>query len=480
MPIFQILPRALAALALLVSLPWAAAADYGRVGRIVELQGDVSFFDPDRDEWTEALRNRPVTTGDRLVLARGARAELRVGGAVLLLAGATDLEVLALDDDRLRLELHRGSMALRLPSRDLAEQTEIRTRETRLRPQRAGQYRIDREGESTYAAALRGSLESSGPGHLLLIDAGERHEIWLDERRASARSRIARMPDDRLATWADEAFRAEERRAEAWRYASPDIPGIEELDRHGRWDTHPEYGAVWYPIGVGAGWQPFQDGRWVWMRPWGWTWVDAQPWGFAPSHYGRWVQWGGRWAWWPGVRHARPVFAPAVVAWVGGPQVNLNISIGRAPPAQWVPLQPYQPYVPIFVPRPLPPKHPPKHPPKYPPQVPTGPISRPAPPSYGPQGVPIGVQPVPAARPAPTVTPAPAMVPVPAPQSRLPGTPPLAVAPVTPAPAPTATTPPAAAVPAPARGPAPVFTAPPAQPDKQDTRGDQRRRDQVQ
>jgi hypothetical protein len=483
MPMFKyvspFLARA-AAVFMLAALPWVAfAGDLGRVGRIVEMKGDVSFYDPDRDEWTEALRNRPITTGDRLVLAHGARAELRIGSTVLLLAQGTDLEVLDLDDDRLRLELHRGSMALRVPSRNIAEETEIRTRETRLRPLRAGQYRIDREDGSTYAAVLRGEMESSGHGNLLLISSGERHEIWIDEKRDVARARTARMPDDRLAAWAEESFRAEERRADAHRYASPDIPGIEELDRHGRWDTHPEYGAVWYPIGVSAGWQPFRDGRWVWMRPWGWTWVDAQPWGFAPSHYGRWVNWGGRWAWWPGPRGVRPVFTPALVAWVGGSNGGVSISIGGhggyAPPSAWVPLAPYQPYVPIVVPRPRPPRHPSPPPPKYyPPQVPTGPISRPAPPSYGSQGVPIGVQAVPAARPAPVAVPV-----SPAPQA----------APVaTPGPqAPVMVAPPSEQ----RRSPAP-FSAPPPQADKQsksekpeksekqDSRGDQRRRDQVQ
>jgi hypothetical protein len=478
MPIFRTLPRAFAALALIATLPWAAeASEFGRVGRIVEMQGDVSFFDPDREEWTEALRNRPITTGDRLVLARGARAELRVGGAVLLLASGADVEVLELDDEHLRLELHRGAMALRLASRDIAEQTEIRTRETRLRPQRAGQYRIDRDDQSTFAAVMRGSLEASGHGHLLLIDAGERHEIWLDERRDSARSRSARWPDDRLADWADEAFRAEDRRSESARYASPDIPGIEDLDRHGRWDSHPEYGAVWRPIGVSANWQPFRDGRWVWMRPWGWTWVDARPWGFAPSHYGRWVQWGVRWVWWPGVRHARPVFSPAVVAWVGGPQIGVSIHIGHGPPASWVPLRPYQPYVPIVVPRPYPPYHgqrppPPKY---YPPQVPTGPISRPppqqasagrpAPPAYGSQGVPVGVQAVTSARPAPMARPAAPMA---------------AVAPV--APTVTAPRPAPAAIAVPPLRPSPApFSAPPApRQERTDSRNDQRRRNQTQ
>jgi hypothetical protein len=47
-------------------------------------------------------------------------------------------------------------------------------------------------------------------------------------------------------------------------------------------------------------------GRWVWVVPWGWTWVDDAPWGFAPFHYGRWV-YVSYWAWVPGPLAVRPV-----------------------------------------------------------------------------------------------------------------------------------------------------------------------------
>ncbi|MBP6252487.1 MAG: hypothetical protein KA387_07015 [Rubrivivax sp.] len=414
--------RSLASLTLALSLPFAAAGQAGeagealgfsRVGRIVDLQGDVALYDPQADEWTEALRNRPLVAGDRLVLQRSARAELRVGSTVLLLGQGADLAVDALDDDRLRLTLNAGSLALRLASRDAAESTEVRTVAALIRPQRAGQYRIDQDEDSTFAATWRGALEVSGQGHLLLIGPGERHEIWLDTRQGTARSRVARLPGDRLAAWAETRFAEEDAAPQAWRYASPAIPGLEDLDRHGRWDSHPEYGAVWVPYGVSARWAPFTDGRWVWMRPWGWTWVDAQPWGFAPSYYGRWLQWHGHWAWWPGQRQLRPVFAPAVVAWVGGSHVGVGISIGAQPPMAWVPLQPWQPYVPIIAPRP--PHH--RGSPPYrlpPPHEPTSrqardaaggsaaaPATRPLPRGsvqYGTQGVPVNVNTAPAAR----------------------------------------------------------------------------------
>jgi hypothetical protein len=125
------------------------------------------------------------------------------------------------------------------------------------------------------------------------------------------------LPDDSFAVWALGEDRRDERTA-ASRFVSPEMTGAEDLERHGRWEDHPEYGAFWVPFEVRAGWAPYRYGRWTWVRPWGWTWVDEAPWGFAPFHYGRWVHWRGRWGWLPGSYVGRPVFAPALVAWVGG------------------------------------------------------------------------------------------------------------------------------------------------------------------
>jgi hypothetical protein len=132
------------------------------------------------------------------------------------------------------------------------------------------------------------------------------------------------------------------------RYVSEEMTGAEDLDRHGRWDRHPEYGAVWYPTVVVAGWAPYRYGHWAHLRPWGWTWVDDAPWGFAPFHYGRWVSYGGRWGWVPGQYVARPVFAPALVAWFGGPNVRVGVSIGGGPAVGWVPLAPREIYYPGY------------------------------------------------------------------------------------------------------------------------------------
>jgi hypothetical protein len=125
------------------------------------------------------------------------------------------------------------------------------------------------------------------------------------------------------------------------------MTGYEDLDRHGRWESHPEYGPLWMPTTVVSGWAPYRYGHWTWISPWGWTWVDDAPWGFAPFHYGRWVAVSGRWCWAPGRYVARPVYAPALVAWVGNPRVHPG-----PPLVGWVPLAPREAYYPHYARRP--------------------------------------------------------------------------------------------------------------------------------
>jgi hypothetical protein len=93
--------------------------------------------------------------------------------------------------------------------------------------------------------------------------------------------------------------------------AGPTMSDFHEgLDAYGRWVDSSEYGVVWQPASVGYAWHPYWDGRWVFTHS-GWTWVSAEPWGWATYHYGRWTYLGDRgWVWLPG-----RVWSPAWVAW---------------------------------------------------------------------------------------------------------------------------------------------------------------------
>ena len=113
------------------------------------------------------------------------------------------------------------------------------------------------------------------------------------------------------------------------RYVSPGVIGYQDLDTYGVWQTSPAYGSVWVPTSVQAGWAPYRYGHWAWIAPWGWTWVDDAPWGFAPFHYGRWVSWNGGWGWAPGpLGYWNPYYAPALVGWIGGAGFGVGFGWG--------------------------------------------------------------------------------------------------------------------------------------------------------
>lgn len=84
--------------------------------------------------------------------------------------------------------------------------------------------------------------------------------------------------------------------------------------------------------------------------------MDDAPWGFAPCHYGRWTYIGSRWGWVPGplvvlggrrVAVVRPVYAPALVAFIGGGSWGVGLAVG-GPAVGWVPLGPREVYVPGY------------------------------------------------------------------------------------------------------------------------------------
>lgn len=328
---------------------WAEDDPPGRVGRVAEVQGKVWMLEAGQGEWFELQRNRPFTTGDRIATDNQARVELQIGSTTVRVDEGSDLDVTRLDDDRIDLTLHDGAAAVRVREPEVVPEVRIITPEGGFSPRATGLFRIDRGERGSFAAVTQGELQFESRDSQMAVKAGQRAEFWTDVRDQATHFTWAQPANDDFEQWVRQDERNEVRYSTS-RPISPEMTGAEDLDRNGQWDTHPEYGAVWYPTTVEAGWAPYRYGRWAWVRPWGWTWVDDAPWGFAPFHYGRWVSWRNRWVWAPGQYVRRPVYAPAMVAWVGGSNASVSITLGgRATPAVgWVPLAPREVYYPSY------------------------------------------------------------------------------------------------------------------------------------
>ena len=335
-----------------------------RVGRLVTLQGTAWIFDRDEGSWIQAQNNRPVTGDDRIDTDSGSRVELRIGSTTLRLAGDTEVWLRRLDDQAIAVELGAGSLALRVTSNEMLSQVEVSTPEGRFMPRTTGHFRIDRVDEASDASAWRGTLEFVGRDSRLSISAGVHAQLWLQGGPATTHYRWLELVRDEFSEWAQTAERESERSQSA-RHVSTEMTGWEDLDRHGQWRSHPEFGSVWRPSAIAAGWEPYRDGRWVWVNPWGWTWFDAAPWGFAPFHYGHWVRWGGAWVWAPGKRVPRPAYAPAQVTWAFSAAIGAGLR--PPPPLRWQPLAPHETFRPHVRP-PWPREHvAPSRPPSTPP-----------------------------------------------------------------------------------------------------------------
>ena len=318
-----------------------------RVARLSDLSGQVWLFAPETNEWVGVDRNRPLTTGDRIATDNGARAEITLGSTTLRLDSATELEIVQLDDRRYLVHLHSGSVVARLRNAQSVAEFVLETDEGTFRAQTVGRYRFDRFEQSSDLTVIGGQAIFEGRNSALPLTTGQHAQFWLDAGGAPQYNMVEPVRDA-FAAWSDDRDRTVERPV-AVRYVSPEMTGAEDLDRYGAWEQTPEYGPIWTPRTVPAGWAPYNAGHWAWVRPWGWTWVDEAPWGFAPFHYGRWVYHRDVWCWAPGTYVARPIYAPALVAWMGGPRVSVSINIGGGgPPVGWFPLAPREVYVPSY------------------------------------------------------------------------------------------------------------------------------------
>ena len=331
----------------------------GRVGRLNLIEGRVSFAPGDgsgpldANAWTAAALNRPLTTGDRLWAGPRSRAELHLGSTTARINEETSLDFLTLDDELTQLRLAQGTLKLRVRSLFEGQRLEVDTPNLAFVISEPGDYRLDADpaSDTTRVVAQAGSGVIYGDSGTPL-NLGRQQQGSFSGTNLTPAAPGASVQDG-FDAWALGRDQREDR-SQAARFVPRETVGYQQLDGYGDWRQDPGYGAVWLPRGLPVNWAPYSVGHWSWIAPWGWTWIDDAPWGFAPFHYGRWAQIGPRWAWVPGRLGPRPVYAPALVAFVGGGDAGFswNLSLGSGRPAQpsvgWFPLAPGEAFRPHY------------------------------------------------------------------------------------------------------------------------------------
>jgi uncharacterized protein DUF6600 len=314
-----------------------------RVGRLSFVSGNVGLRISAEASWADAELNQPVITGEGLRTDAQAHAEIQIGGNTIDLSNSTELKIAILSDRVIQIAVLHGRINLHLRQVGDSESVEIDSPRGSAWLLEPGYYDIDAGSgdQPLRLTVVAGSARFGGGGADARIEAGEMAVSTGSETVTVTTDPVA---PDAFVEWC-RARDYDETRLIGPYYISAYMTGLAELDSAGTWRIHSEYGDLWVPTAP-AEWAPYRYGHWSWMAPWGWTWIDDQPWGFAPSHYGRWALIDDHWAWVPGSFVARPLYAAAVVAFLGTPRVGLSFEEGAA--IGWFPLAPGEAYWPSY------------------------------------------------------------------------------------------------------------------------------------
>jgi hypothetical protein len=316
----------------------------GRVARLNFMDGSVSFQPGGENDWVDAVVNRPLVTGDNLWVDENSRAEVHVGSTALRLGPKTGITLLEVSDRAAQIRLAQGSLIVKVRHVDDEDSYEIDTPNVAFTVLQPGDYRIDvdPDGNRTEVTVWHGRGEVTGGGSSYTVVA-DQHATFTGTDHLDYD--LGQIPDqDGFDNWALDRDQIEDR-SDSANYVSREMTGYEDLDEYGDWSYVAGYGTCWRPRALVAGWAPYRFGHWIWVGPWGWTWVEDEPWGFAPFHYGRWAFAGTGWFWVPGPVYVRPVWAPALVAWVGGaPGFRFSAGVGVG----WFPLGPGEVFIPGY------------------------------------------------------------------------------------------------------------------------------------
>lgn len=311
-------------------------------GRVSSINGTVSVQPAGSDNWIQAYVNLPLGPGDRIYTDSDARAEIQIGQTFVRIAHDSDVTFVDATPRAINLGVAQGSAHIHIVALWPGQAEHVNTPSGSATIAQQGDLRVDvlpDQGTALFTDFLQDVFISGAGGFGQHIENGQALEL------AGSNPVVPQLLEpaspDGLDRWSQQRDQLV-LNAASYRYVSPEIPGAAELDANGEWLPGTDYGAIWFPTNVPAGWAPYHYGHWVNHAPWGWVWIEDESWGYAPFHYGRWVNFNGRWGWVPGPPAAHPAWSPALVVFAGG------IHFGGVGVSVWFPLGPGEAYRPWY------------------------------------------------------------------------------------------------------------------------------------
>jgi len=202
-----------------------------RVARLAYMNGSVSIQPEGTGDWVAADLNRPLTNADNIWADKSSRAELSVGTAVMRIDSETSLTLTNLGDNSIQMQLHQGTLNLRVRHLFDGEVYEVDTPNMAFTVQKPGDYRfdVDPNQDATVVTVRKGEGDATGQGPAVKVKSYEQvrftgvdlvHDVH-GAPQPDAFDDWCKVRDDR------------DNNSVSARYVSPGVVGYEDLDANG-------------------------------------------------------------------------------------------------------------------------------------------------------------------------------------------------------------------------------------------------------
>ena len=286
---------------------WLAVPSFAdsqaRIVRLSQVDGDVQIDRNTGQGYEKAFINLPVTQGTRLRTGQDARAEIEFeDGSTLRITPGTAVEFpeLARRDSGARassLELQGGTAYLNFKG-DKQEEFTLAFGQDRLALTKPAHLRIELKDASATVAVFKGDVEVASASGRVKVE--KKHSATFSLAGTEPYTLANNLEPDPYDEW-DKQLDKYHQQYSVSNSFSPYAYGGSDLSYYGSFYNIPGYGMMWQPYLVGAGWDPFMNGAWMWYPGAGYAWVSAYPWGWTPYRYGSWTYLNSYgWFWQPG------------------------------------------------------------------------------------------------------------------------------------------------------------------------------------
>jgi hypothetical protein len=292
----------LAVLSCCLAVP-SFADSQARIVRLSQVDGDVQIDRNLGQGYEKAFINLPVTQGAKLRTGPDARAEVEFeDGSTLRITPGTvvDFPELSRRDSGARasnLQLEGGTAYLNFKGGKEEEFKLGFARET-LTLTKSAHLRVELKDATATVAVFNGDVEVDGLSGK--IDLDKKHSATFDLAGTGTYTLAKNLEPDPYDDWDKQQEKYHQQYSASNSY-SPYAYGASDLNYYGSFYNIPGYGMMWQPYLVGAGWDPFMNGAWMWYPGAGYAWVSGYPWGWTPYRYGSWTYLpSSGWFWRPG------------------------------------------------------------------------------------------------------------------------------------------------------------------------------------